>query len=186
MHSASANTDRKVSNSIGIQVLIMYLTGIADNNSRCKWRCMRPWTNEDRCTQTTVGAGGQVQSQTRVGGCRRKQEQACAVANKSRQVQAWAWTRALLYLYNPFQPAWRICSFPHPMAYVEWFTPLHNPVPKLGIYQISRSTHSQCQCASIIPVSQIERLVHLIPKFGREINWTPSFLPCTLHTVQCV
>jgi hypothetical protein len=45
-------------------------------------------------------------------------------------------------------------SFPHPMAYVEWFTPLRNPVPELGMYQISRSTHSQRRRASIIPVSQ--------------------------------
>jgi len=60
------------------------------------------------------------------------------------------------------------------MAYVEWFTPLRNPVPELGMYQISRSTRNQRRRASIIPVSQIERLVHLIPKFGREINRTWS------------
>jgi hypothetical protein len=60
------------------------------------------------------------------------------------------------------------------MAYVEWFMPLCNPVPELGMYQISRSTCGQCRCTSIIPVSQIECLVHLIPKFGREINQTWS------------
>jgi len=56
------------------------------------------------------------------------------------------------------------------MAYVKWFMPLHNPIPELSMYQISRSTHNQCRHASIIPVGQIECLVHLISKFGREIN----------------
>ena len=56
------------------------------------------------------------------------------------------------------------------MVYVEWFTPLCNPMPELGMYQISRSTRSQRRHASIIPVGQIEHLVHLILKFGSEIN----------------
>ena len=61
-------------------------------------------------------------------------------------------------------------SFPHPMAYVEWFTPLTSLAPDLLIYQISRSTcNRQCR-ASIIPITQIERLVHLIPKFGKKID----------------
>ena len=64
--------------------------------------------------------------------------------------------------------------FHHPLAYVEWFTPLHEPVHELGMYQVSQSTHSGHRQASIIPVGQIERLVHLIPKFGKWIDrtWT--------------
>lgn len=61
-------------------------------------------------------------------------------------------------------------SFPHPMAYVEWFTPLTSLAPDLLMYQISRSTHNRQRCASIIPITQIERLVHLIPKFGKKID----------------
>jgi hypothetical protein len=65
-------------------------------------------------------------------------------------------------------------SFTHPLAYVEWFTPFHSPVADLGMYQVSRSTRSSRRRASIIPVSQIERSIHLIPKFGRVMNITWS------------
>lgn len=64
-------------------------------------------------------------------------------------------------------------NFEHPLAYVEWFTSFNALVPDLEMYQVSRSTRSHRRCASIIPVSQIERSVHLIPKFGRvmDVTW---------------
>jgi hypothetical protein len=65
-------------------------------------------------------------------------------------------------------------SFKHPLAYVEWFTLFHSPVADLGMYQVSRSTRSSRRRASIIPVTQIERSIHLIPKFGRVMNITWS------------
>ncbi|PBK83210.1 hypothetical protein ARMGADRAFT_892386, partial [Armillaria gallica] len=33
-----------------------------------------------------------------------------------------------------------LCCFPHPLVYVEWFTPLCNPDPITGFYHISKST----------------------------------------------
>lgn len=65
-------------------------------------------------------------------------------------------------------------TFHHPLAYVEWFTPFRTPVQDLGMYQVSRSTRFGYRRASIIAVDQIERLVHLIPKFGRQMDrtWT--------------
>ena len=65
-------------------------------------------------------------------------------------------------------------SFPHPMAYVEWFTPLTSLAPDPLMYQISRSTRNRQRRASIIPITQIERLVHLIPKFGKkfDLSWS--------------
>lgn len=65
-------------------------------------------------------------------------------------------------------------TFPHPLAYVEWFTPFRMPVQDLGMYQVSRSTRSGYRRASIIEVDQIERLVHLVPKFGRQVDRTWS------------
>ena len=65
-------------------------------------------------------------------------------------------------------------NFEHPLTYVEWFTSFNAPVPNLEMYQVSRSTQSHCHHASIIPVSQIECSVHLIPKFGRvmDVTWS--------------
>jgi hypothetical protein len=61
-------------------------------------------------------------------------------------------------------------TFPDPLVYVEWFTAFQSPVPDLEMYQVSRSTRQHRQRASIIPVTQIERSIHLIPKFGRRID----------------
>lgn len=64
--------------------------------------------------------------------------------------------------------------FTEPLAYVEWFTPLSSLVPDIGMYKISPSTRRNQRRASIIPLSQVERTVHLIPKFGRAVDssWT--------------
>ncbi|KAM6488883.1 hypothetical protein JOM56_015660, partial [Amanita muscaria] len=60
------------------------------------------------------------------------------------------------------------------LAYVEWFTPLHSHVPDAGMYQIRRSTHMRQPRASVIPIEQIIRTCHLIPKFGQRVptGWT--------------
>jgi hypothetical protein len=65
-------------------------------------------------------------------------------------------------------------AFPHPFAYVEWFTAFQSPIPDLEMYQVSRSTRHHRRRASIIPVTQIERSIHLIPKFGRQMDLTWS------------
>jgi hypothetical protein len=66
--------------------------------------------------------------------------------------------------------------FDTPLAYVEWYTPLQMYIPSLGMYQISRSFRNRYRCASIIPVNQIVRSCHLIPKFGTKIGrtWNPE------------
>lgn len=65
-------------------------------------------------------------------------------------------------------------TFEHPLAYVEWFTPFKTPLSDLGMYQVSCSTRQNCRRATIIPLPQIERCVHLIPKFGRAMDRTWS------------
>ena len=64
--------------------------------------------------------------------------------------------------------------YEHPLLYVEWFTPLHKPVPGLGLHLISQSTHQHRWHASIIPATQLVRSCHLYPFFGRSVNntWT--------------
>ena len=65
-------------------------------------------------------------------------------------------------------------SFPDPLTYVEWFTAFQSPVSDLKMYQISRSTRQYRRRASIILVTQIEHTVHLIPKFGQQMDLTWS------------
>ena len=60
--------------------------------------------------------------------------------------------------------------FDTPLAYVEWYTPLTSYIPAIGMYQISRSFRNRYRRASIIPVNQIVRSCHLIPKFGTKIG----------------
>ncbi|KAG1775650.1 hypothetical protein EV702DRAFT_1199132 [Suillus placidus] len=56
---------------------------------------------------------------------------------------------------------------PTHLAYVEWFTPFP-PAPdrNSGLYKLSRSLRGGDTVASIVPVADIERSVHLIPRFG--------------------
>ncbi|KAJ7588413.1 hypothetical protein C8J56DRAFT_941565 [Mycena floridula] len=58
--------------------------------------------------------------------------------------------------------------------HIEWLTPLSSYISALGAYQVHWSTYMHRQCASIIPISQIVRSCHLIPKFGAKTNsqWT--------------
>ena len=63
-------------------------------------------------------------------------------------------------------------GFETPLAYVEWYTPLQLYSPSLRMYQVSRSSWSRYQCASIIPVTQIIQSCHLIPKFSTKIGYT--------------
>ncbi|KAH9947424.1 hypothetical protein B0H21DRAFT_853788 [Amylocystis lapponica] len=64
----------------------------------------------------------------------------------------------------------------HPLAYVEWFTPFTTPVANIGMYKVSHSTRRHRRRVSIIPVTQIERSVHLIPHWGRKmvLSWTSA------------
>ena len=69
-----------------------------------------------------------------------------------------------------FQLPEKYGHFPHPLIYIEWFTPFNTPVPDLHLYSISHSTHGGCHNASIIPVTCLEHIIHLLPKFGWVMN----------------
>jgi hypothetical protein len=61
-------------------------------------------------------------------------------------------------------------KFPHPLAYVEWFTPLHKPDKLTRLYQISRSTRHQKRNATVISMDQLIGSCHLVGKTGRNID----------------
>ncbi|KAG1743380.1 hypothetical protein EDB19DRAFT_1894677 [Suillus lakei] len=71
-----------------------------------------------------------------------------------------------------FPPTIRL---PTHLAYVEWFT-LFSPAPdrNSGIYKVSRSLRGGDTMASIVSIADIERSVHLIPRFGvmAQREWT--------------
>ncbi|KAG1846300.1 hypothetical protein C8R48DRAFT_750603 [Suillus tomentosus] len=67
-----------------------------------------------------------------------------------------------------------ICLPTH-LAYVEWFTPF-SPAPdrNSGLYKVSCSLRGGDTMASIVSIADIERSVHLIPRFGvmAQREWT--------------
>ena len=57
---------------------------------------------------------------------------------------------------------------PQYLAYVEWFKPFKpQPQPRHLFYEISRASYQGHRVASIIPLSNIKRSLHLFPKFGQ-------------------
>ncbi|KAL0574790.1 hypothetical protein V5O48_007182 [Marasmius crinis-equi] len=77
-----------------------------------------------------------------------------------------------------FQPDEYELVPPH-LAYIEWFTPFTpRPDSVSGLYRIARSADATAGSvdASIVPVSDIRRSIHLYPKFGPVAppEWTSS------------
>ncbi|KAG6807681.1 hypothetical protein H0H92_006720 [Tricholoma furcatifolium] len=65
-------------------------------------------------------------------------------------------------------------TYSHPLAYVEWFTPLGQPHAVTGLYTVSRSTRQHRRNAAVIPVSKIVRGCHLMGKSASSMDrkWT--------------
>jgi hypothetical protein len=63
---------------------------------------------------------------------------------------------------------------PHPLAYVEWYTPLGLIDPTTQMYHVSRATRNRQPHSAVICITQILRGCHLIPQFPRNMNdeWT--------------
>ncbi|KAI6011028.1 hypothetical protein BKA83DRAFT_4467357 [Pisolithus microcarpus] len=61
-------------------------------------------------------------------------------------------------------------TFPHPLAYVEWFTTLQRRDPVSGLFIVTRSTRNHRRNASIISIDRIDRACHLQGRCGREIS----------------
>jgi hypothetical protein len=64
--------------------------------------------------------------------------------------------------------------FPHPLAYIEWFTNLGSPDLNTGLHSVTRSTRHGKRNAEVVSVDRIVRGCHLMPRFGQAINstWT--------------
>ncbi|KAJ7300370.1 hypothetical protein DFH08DRAFT_665390, partial [Mycena albidolilacea] len=62
----------------------------------------------------------------------------------------------------------------HPLAYIEWFTPLNNPDPISGMYTTHRSTRNHTRNSAVVSVEHIVRACHLMAKCGSKIDpkWT--------------
>ena len=57
-------------------------------------------------------------------------------------------------------------SFPHPLAYVHWFTPIHVWDDTIGMYRMGRSTRNHRPHAAIVSIEHILQSCHLLPCFG--------------------
>ncbi|KAJ7265359.1 hypothetical protein B0H12DRAFT_1011385, partial [Mycena haematopus] len=63
------------------------------------------------------------------------------------------------------------------LAYVEWFSPFTaQPEPYHLMYKVRRSIKDGARIASVIPLANIRRSVHLLPKFGpiAPPHWTST------------
>ncbi|KAG2131135.1 hypothetical protein BD769DRAFT_1355430 [Suillus cothurnatus] len=79
---------------------------------------------------------------------------------------------------------------PKHLAYIEWFKLFPStPDSRHGMYKITCSVRSGERLASIIPVSNIVRSIHLIPKFGPVAprHWTSNNVleECDAFFVNC-
>ncbi|KAI1783377.1 hypothetical protein LXA43DRAFT_1133211 [Ganoderma leucocontextum] len=64
---------------------------------------------------------------------------------------------------------------PRHLAYVEWFTKFNSsPDPDSKLHKVTWAKQNGARIASVIPVSALQRSVHLIPKWGGPVpsHWT--------------
>jgi hypothetical protein len=57
-------------------------------------------------------------------------------------------------------------SFPHPLVYLHWFTPIHVWDNAVGMYRVGRSTRNRKPHAAIVSIEHILESCHLLPRFG--------------------
>ncbi|KAL1677740.1 hypothetical protein EV122DRAFT_213521 [Schizophyllum commune] len=72
-----------------------------------------------------------------------------------------------------------IGSYPHPLAYVDFYTPLSDNTAfnkDLGMFSIKLATRRGAQHSAVVPVTKLLRSCHLIPVFTRSVNpnWTAA------------
>jgi len=60
--------------------------------------------------------------------------------------------------------------YPHPLAYVEWFTSLRRRNPISGQYIVTRSTRNHRRNVSVISADRFARACHLQAQCGRYIS----------------
>ncbi|KAI0733471.1 hypothetical protein C8Q72DRAFT_772530, partial [Fomitopsis betulina] len=59
-----------------------------------------------------------------------------------------------------------VAQVPRHLVYIEWFTPFTaEPDSRYGVYKVGRLTGS-AKIASVVPLTLLERSVHLFPKWG--------------------
>ena len=64
--------------------------------------------------------------------------------------------------------------YPHPLAYIEWFTRLGAPDPNTGLHSVACSTRQAQRNAEVVSVDRIIRGCHLMARCGQSItsSWT--------------
>ncbi|KAG1871767.1 hypothetical protein DFJ58DRAFT_713747 [Suillus subalutaceus] len=72
----------------------------------------------------------------------------------------------------------RTTGQPFHLALVEWFNPFRACDALLQLHTVSRSYVGQAPRTEVIPISQISRSCHLIPKFGTHVDqtWRRDFI----------
>ncbi|KAJ6527883.1 hypothetical protein DFH09DRAFT_935537 [Mycena vulgaris] len=65
-------------------------------------------------------------------------------------------------------------TFPDPLAYIDWYTSLGQPIADIRMHQVTPSSRNHQRNSEVIPITDIVRSCHLIPVFGRSVDptWT--------------
>ncbi|EKM50218.1 uncharacterized protein PHACADRAFT_130917, partial [Phanerochaete carnosa HHB-10118-sp] len=68
---------------------------------------------------------------------------------------------------------------PHPLLYVEWYTPFLRVDGISQLFQVSRSTRNRRPNATIISADRVVGVCHLPRQCGKEISrdWTSENIP---------
>ncbi|KAJ8075193.1 hypothetical protein PM082_019521 [Marasmius tenuissimus] len=83
-----------------------------------------------------------------------------------------------------FQLPESLGTYPHPLVYIHWFTPLRKIDEDTQMFRIERSSKNKVRSSSIIPITQVARSCHLIPYSGKqhERTWTSESVLDQCHS----